>query len=177
MTSRTEDTHAGTGPARSILERGTAFYAVGALGLGVQLAALWLLTARVGVPYLAATAVAVEVTILHNFWWHERWTWRDRTGSAGARLGGAALARLARFHAANGLISLWGNVALTGACVTLLGTGYLAGNLIAVVVCSLVNFAAADRFVYRDGPRDRSPACALAGGLRWARCGKNAGGR
>jgi len=161
-------------PPRSIVERGVAFYAVGALGLGVQLAALWLLTARVGVPYLLATAVAVEVTILHNFWWHERWTWRDRATPDGSGTGrrAAALTRLARFHAANGLISLWGNVVLTGVSVNLVGTGYLTGNLIAVVTCSLVNFVAADRLVYRDGARPG----ALAEGLRWARCGKDPGG-
>ena len=60
------------------------FNGVGAIGFALQLGLLALLL-RAGLHYLAATAIAVELTILHNFWWHERWTWRDRTtGSQGA---------------------------------------------------------------------------------------------
>ena len=50
---------------------------VGALGLGVQLAVLALLV-RLGLPTALATTVAVGLTIVHNFVWHERWTWRHR---------------------------------------------------------------------------------------------------
>ena len=51
--------------------------------------------------------------MLHNFVWHERWTWRDRAGGGPARL----LGRLARFHAGAGIVSLAGNVAITVALV------------------------------------------------------------
>ncbi len=64
-----------------------------------------------GVHYLWATAVGIEAAVLHNFCWHERWTWADRrTG----RAAGVAL-RLLRFHAANALISLAGSLMLTRA--------------------------------------------------------------
>ena len=61
------------------------FMAVGALGFALQIAALALFTAA-GWPLIAAIAAAVEVAILHNFCWHERWTWRDR--AAARRLAG-----------------------------------------------------------------------------------------
>jgi putative flippase GtrA len=32
-------------------------------------------------PYLAATALAVEAAVVHNFFWHERFTWADRIKS------------------------------------------------------------------------------------------------
>ena len=53
------------------------FNVVGAIGIGVQLAALTLLRDGVGLHYLLATAIAVEAAILHNFLWHMRWTWRE----------------------------------------------------------------------------------------------------
>ena len=147
------------GPPRSIVERGLAFYAIGALGLGVQLATLWLLEGLVGLHYLPATALAVELAVLHNFLWHERWTWRDRAAPAPVTARRtAALGRLARFHAANGLVSIWGNVALTGFFVSHLGTGPVVGNLMAVVTCWVVNFIAADRLVFVAGPPDAAPS-------------------
>ena len=36
---------------------------------------LWLLAGPLRVHYLVATAVAIEVSVLHNFVWHLRWTW------------------------------------------------------------------------------------------------------
>ena len=45
-----------------------AFAAVGAAGLFIQLAILAALLAA-GCPYLPATVVAVEVAVLHNFFW------------------------------------------------------------------------------------------------------------
>ena len=59
------------------------FNAVGAAGIGVQLAALWLLTGVMHVHYLTATSLAVGTAIVHNFLWHRRWTWAERAGIPG----------------------------------------------------------------------------------------------
>jgi putative flippase GtrA len=48
------------------------FYTVGAAGVVVQLAALALLKSGFGLGVLPATAIAVEMAVLHNFFWHER---------------------------------------------------------------------------------------------------------
>jgi putative flippase GtrA len=128
------------------------FNGVGMVGFALQLALLAVLL-RLGLNYLAATAIAVELTVLHNFAWHERWTWRDRTART-SRAGpstwlGAGRARLWRFHASNGLISLAGNLLLMRLLVGLLGLPALPANLLAVLLCALVNFTASDRFVFR----------------------------
>jgi putative flippase GtrA len=128
------------GPVR---RRWLAFYAVGALGMVVQLTTVWVLTTWTGMGYLAGTAIGVEAAVLHNFAWHERWTWADRAAVSGR----STLGRLTRFNAANGLLSIWGNVAFTALFVTL-GTGYVAGNLMAIAACSALNFLAADRLVF-----------------------------
>jgi len=121
------------------------FNGVGVAGFVVQLAVLSLLL-YAGGHYLVATALAVESAVLHNFWWHERWTWRDRPAAGRGRL-----ARLGRFHALNGLVSLVGNIVLMRLFVGTFGIPAIPANLMAVAACSLVNFFASDRLVFDSG--------------------------
>ena len=121
------------------------FNVVGIAGVGVQLLVLALLKSGFGVPYLTATVLAVETAVLHNFFWHERWTWIERTKV----LPWGFSSRIVRFHFANGLISLAGNAALMWLLVAGLRIPYLIANLMAIAACSLINFWAGDRFVFR----------------------------
>ena len=116
------------------------FAGVGLAGFAVQLAVLWAL-ARTGLPALIATALAVEAAVLHNFLWHQRWTWADRTGDGVRR-------RLLRFHVATGLVSIAGNVVLTAVYITVAHVSLLTANILAVATMSLVTFAVADRWVF-----------------------------
>ena len=59
--------------------------------------AMALLTA-VGWPYAPAAAAAVELAVLNNFFWHERWTWRDRTLLRGRTARLVQLPHLQRAH-------------------------------------------------------------------------------
>ena len=59
------------------IQRPATFALVGAIGVVVQLGTLEALTA-LGGHYLWATGLAVEAAVLHNFMWHQRFTWRDR---------------------------------------------------------------------------------------------------
>jgi putative flippase GtrA len=113
---------------------------VGAGGFVVQLLALYGLAAAL--PYPLATALAVEAAILHNFLWHERWTWADRPASS------RRLARFVRFNGSTALISMAGNVALMWLFVGRLHLPVLAANLLAVLTLSVVNFVCADRLVF-----------------------------
>lgn len=131
--------------ARDLLCRFVKFGAVGWMGMGVQLAALTLLKGFFGLHYLLATALAVESAILHNFLWHERWTWADR-GLAGR---GGGLVRLLRFNSTTGLVSLAGNVVFMRLFVGELGLHYLVGNLASIASCAAVNFLVSDRLVWR----------------------------
>jgi putative flippase GtrA len=121
------------------------FNAIGVAGFALQLAVVAMLTGACGVPPLIATVIAVETAILHNFFWHERWTWADRPVAGRDRL-----TRLVRFHLTNGLVSIAGNLAIV---FLLSPVGLLAANAIAVLVCSLVNFAAGDRLVFSPNPQ------------------------
>ena len=116
------------------------FNAVGAAGVVVQLAILAVLRDGCGLPYLVATALAVEAALLHNFYWHQRWTWRDRPPVPG---------RLGRFHISNGVVSLLGNLVLMRLLVGEAGLHYLAANVTTISICAAANFLTADRLVFR----------------------------
>ena len=139
----------------SLLIRWLKFNAVGLLGVGMQLTALTLLTKTAGVHYLLATAVAVETAVLHNFLWHECYTWRDRT-----RAEAGALRRLVRFHLTNGLLSLVGNVLLMRFLAGVLHLPVLAANVLCIVTCSLANFLMSHHLVFRRPEATRKASCA-----------------
>ena len=120
----------------------TRFVIVGCLGFVLQLLALWALTSLAGWPWLPATAVAVELAVVHNFVWHERWTWRDR--------GEASWTRFARFNVATGLTSIVGNIVLMGILVGMMRIPAVIANAIAVGVLSAANFVASDRWVFKS---------------------------
>ena len=61
------------------LVRWCKFNLVGGIGIGVQFAALLLVKGVLHFNYMAATAIAVEAAVVHNFVWHEQFTWADRT--------------------------------------------------------------------------------------------------
>ena len=104
--------------------RWLVFNGVGTLGFLVQFGTLALLLFGLHMHYLAATVAAVETAILHNFFWHQHLTWRDRPSSGILE----TLGRLARFHVLNGFISLAGNVILMTALTGVLGMPPLPAN-------------------------------------------------
>jgi len=127
------------------LYRLIAFNSVGALGFLVQMSTLFLLVSVAGLHYLPATVLAVEAALLHNFLWHEKWTWADRTTANG----NGRFRRLVYFHLANGLVSIVGNVLLMRFFVGTLEMHYLPANVIAIAMCAVLNFLAGDRLVFR----------------------------
>lgn len=130
---------------RDVFRHWLKFNVVGALGIGVQLAILVLLRSGLGVNYLVATFFAVEATILHNFVWHERWTWRDKTRESPGRL----LVRLFRFNFSTGAASLFGNLILMRILVGSFHLNYFVANLLSIGGCASLNFAASHWFVFR----------------------------
>lgn len=122
--------------------RTLAFISVGIVGFLVQTMVLAVLSLAAHWPVAIATAIAVEAAVLTNFFWHERWTWRDRTAE------GRRWSRLLRFHITNGLTSLVGNTIVTVVLAAFFGVSPIIGNVIAVVLLSVFNYLAADRWVF-----------------------------
>jgi archaetidylinositol phosphate synthase len=118
------------------------FNAVGVAGFAVQLALLSIFTRVWGIHYLLATTLAVEIAVLHNFFWHELWTWRGLAVKDRWR-------RLVRFHLASGFVSIVSNVLLTWMLKDGLHLPLLAANAGAVAMTALLNFALAAVWVFQ----------------------------
>jgi putative flippase GtrA len=138
--------------APSYFGRWCKFNLVGAIGIGVQFAALFLLKGALRFNYLFATAIAVEAAVVHNFVWHEQFTWADRTECAeGSHLWRRSLSRFLRFNFTNGAVSILGNLALMKVMVGEGHMNYLLANAIAITLCSVVNFLVSEKWVFEDG--------------------------
>jgi len=143
----------------STLIRWCKFNFVGAIGIGVQFAALLLLKSVLGLNYIAATAIAVEAAVVHNFVWHEQFTWADRTRLDATRPDDPmpdslrlrcrqAFIRLARFNLTTGAVSIAGNLALMKLMVGQGHINYLLAAAIAITLCSLANFLVSENWVF-----------------------------
>jgi putative flippase GtrA len=121
--------------------RWARFSLVGTLGTVVQLGALALFARLMHGHYLYATFAAVELTLLNNFVWHSRYTWRDRASTARIR-------QLLRFHISSGLISMLGNLVLMRVLVGEAHLPVLIANVVAVVSCSIPNFLVGNSWVF-----------------------------
>lgn len=133
------------GQKQSLL-RWIKFNAVGGVGIIVQLATLAVFRSLLKFDYLVATALAVETAVIHNFLWHERFTWRDRPAARPLE----SLVRFIKFNATNGAVSLAGNLMIMRSLVGQLHMNYVVANLIAVTICSLVNFLLSDWVVFQE---------------------------
>ena len=107
------------------------FALVGSAGVLVNSGALYVLYEWVRMPLVAASALAVEMAILHNYLLNDRWTFGRRLPSLG---------RFAKFN----LVSLGGLLITTGTLyglVHFLGLHYLLANLIGIGLATLWNFS------------------------------------
>ncbi|HVR26908.1 MAG TPA: GtrA family protein [Candidatus Polarisedimenticolia bacterium] len=136
--------HASGSIRTKIFSRWCRFNLVGGIGVALQFALLFLLRSILHFNYLAAAALAVEVTVVHNFLWHERYTWADRV----QRSWRDSLSRMLRFNLTNGAVSVGGNLALGKLMVGIGHMNYLAANAVAIVGCSLFNFLLSDAYVF-----------------------------
>ena len=127
---------------RSAGWRWMKFNIVGWIGIGVQLGVLTVLKSGLRLDYLWATALAVEAAVIHNYFWHQRFTWADRP--AGSEIG-----RFARFNLTTGAFSIARNLVLMKLLVDVAHVQYLLANIVTIATCSLLNFVVSDRLVFK----------------------------
>jgi putative flippase GtrA len=133
------------------------FGAVGASGAIVNLAGLHLLAGMLGLPELAASALAIELSVLWNFGWNDAFTFRDRRS-------GAWPARLARYHLVSAVgVALQLAVFAAGLAVARrLGAGALGVARYPVQAAGIAlgfawNFLGASRWAWRARPGRARP--------------------
>ena len=127
-------------------KRWLKFNLVGAMGMALQLSTLAVLNHITPGHYLVASALAVEMAILHNFTWHIRYTWRDRQQAH-------AWPQLLRFHLSNGAVSLVGSLLLMRILVEAAHVPVVFANLFAIALCSMANFLLGDSWAFAATPR------------------------
>jgi putative flippase GtrA len=135
----------GSAAVTGVTQRFGRFSLVGFMGALLQLTLVFLLTNYFRVLSSAAILIAVEITVLHNFIWHERFTWGNQVSKSSRHFG----LRLWRFHVGNGLVSLAGNTIVMYYLVERLRAPVLPSAIGAIVLCALANFLTADRWVFR----------------------------
>ena len=114
------------------------FGAVGATGVIINTAILYVLSRRLGLPLVLSSAIAVELAIVSNFFWNNRWTFACRSSS---------LTRFVKFNVAS-LAGLTVNVTTVWG-LTRTGLFFLAANLIGIAVGVAVNYACSVIWVWR----------------------------
>ena len=130
---------------REIGKRWLKFNLVGGIGIVVQFGMLFLLKTFLHLNYLAATALAVEVAVVHNFVWHECYTWADR----GVPTRRNSTRRLLQFNLTTGCVSIGGNLAMMRVLVGIGHLDYLVANGVAIGLCSLANFLVSEEWVFQ----------------------------
>jgi dolichol-phosphate mannosyltransferase len=115
------------------------FLVVGASGVVVNSATLFVLYQVLGMPLLWASAMSVELAIANNFVWNDRWTFHLR---------GSPMARFVKFN----VVSL-GGLALTAGTLWVLvqqaDVNYLLANLAGMSLAAVCNFAASVLWTWR----------------------------
>ena len=127
-----------------LLQRWLKFNFVGGIGICVQFAALFVLKGVFHIDYLFATAFAVEAAVVHNFVWHEQFTWADRVQMSWR----GSILRFTRFNLTTGAVSILGNLALMRVMVGEGHMNYMVANAIAIALCSIANFLVSDSWVF-----------------------------
>ena len=125
------------------LPRWALFNLVGMGGFIVQLTLIAALTRRWGWHPAIATAAAMQVVLVQNYFAHSRWTWADRPVVTRRE----RLLRPLRYQGTK-MLTLGLNVLLTSALVTFANVAPEIGNALAVGLCAVVNYAAADRLIF-----------------------------
>jgi len=105
----------------------------------------------------ASLALAIAVATVNNFTWNRLWTWADRlraaatrsANAAGQSMAGNLLSQFGRYTLAS-----WLGIALQYGLTLWLShfLHYLLANVIAIVIASISNFLANDRWTFRHQP-------------------------
>ena len=139
------------------------FGLVGASGTVVNIAVLFVaqeyLFAAIAAPrsrLYASLALAITVATINNFTWNRLWTWADRLRDAAAQAqpGQALQTGVSVFLGQLGryAVASWFGIALQYGLTLWLSQSlhYMLANVIAILVASVSNFLANDRWTFRQ---------------------------
>ena len=127
--------------AATVTRRFQKFLLVGAIGLAVNQSALFGLVALAGLSIIAASPIAILLSMAVTFTLNERWTWHDRGH-------GRVLHRALLYGSINsgGLLLNW----FTLVSLDRMGLNYLVANLVGAAIAAVWNFTLNHALTWRD---------------------------
>ena len=117
------------------------FSLVGGSGVLVNMFCLYLLTELFQIFYIISSIVAIETSILSNFFLNSIWTWNDRKQQS-------SFNRLLKYHICVGITAIIANWLLLISLTELAGLHYLLSNLIGICIGVLINFVTNDLWTF-----------------------------
>lgn len=115
------------------LEEFLKFAVVGGSGVIVNMGCFFLLTRYAGLKIEYASPIAIEVSILTNFFLNNIWTFRKRNTKVGFA------ARIFRYHLVTGLAGIV-NYGILLLLAKVFGINDLIANLIGIIIGTFINF-------------------------------------
>ena len=128
-----------------LLGKWLRFNTIGVMGVGVQLSVLLTLRSHLEINPFVASFFAIQCAVIHNFLWHQKWTWSN------AKVSGrkAIFRRFLRFSSSSGTISTIGTLGFTAILVQAVNLPYVVCNLLAIAACNVANFLFSNTFVFQ----------------------------
>ncbi|RLC37140.1 hypothetical protein DRH29_02975 [candidate division Kazan bacterium] len=128
-----------------LIFRGTKFNLVGWAGMLVNSGCLYLLKGVLGVPLIPASLIAIEIAIVHNFFWHRYWTWKDRNGNGEKPF----LIQLLTYNLMTGAVDLVANVTVLWMLTTMFGVYYLISNIFGMIMGPFIKFWLNEKVIFK----------------------------
>jgi len=122
------------------------FSAVGFSGLLVNMFLLWFFKEIIGLYYMIASLLSIELSVLNNFVWNDMWTWGDRSKSGGW----GYFRRLLKYNLSASVAAVIGNLILLAVLKEYFGWNYLLANLVGIGAGIVINYIVNDRWTFRD---------------------------
>jgi len=123
------------------------FNIAGLLGMIVQMIVLMVATRLFGVNYILATVLGVECALIHNFIWHERYTWHEQKLS---RALPKVMERLLRFNLTVGAFSILGNIIFMRIFAGELEFPLIPATLLTIAILSIGNFLISEYHIFSE---------------------------
>jgi dolichol-phosphate mannosyltransferase len=118
------------------------FSIVGLSGIAVNQGLLCILTEHVRLFYMISSIIAIEISIVTNYFLNDLWTWRDRSKQIWIK-------RITKYHSVS-LASLLVNWAVLVSLTEFLRVHYLKSNLIGIACGMLINYILNDIWTFRE---------------------------
>ena len=137
------------------LEEFLKFAVVGGSGVIINMGGFFLLTRYAGLKLEIASPIAIEVSILSNFFLNNMWTFRKRNTKV------SFFNRLFRYHLVTGLAGLV-NYGILVLLARVFGINDLFANFIGITVGWVINFSLNSLWTWRVRTEDQQPEVSQA---------------